>query len=51
MGQLAYRAVLLREYDTAMATLIFSAVLTLVGILVSDVLYVIVNPRVSLERR
>lgn len=51
MGQLAYRAVLLREYDTAMATLILSAVLTLVGILVSDVLYVIVNPRVSLEGR
>ena len=51
MGQLAYRAVLLREYDAAMATLIFSAVLTLFGILVSDLLYVVVNPRVSLEGR
>lgn len=51
MGQLAYRAVLLREYDAAMATLIFSAVLTLAGILISDLLYVIVNPQVSLEGR
>jgi peptide/nickel transport system permease protein len=49
MGQLAFRAVMLREYDAAMATLIFSAVLTLLGILISDVLYVVVNPRVSLE--
>lgn len=51
MGQLAYRAVLLREYDAAMATLIFSALLTLFGILFSDLLYVVVNPRVSLEGR
>jgi peptide/nickel transport system permease protein len=32
-----------------MTTLLLSAVLTLVGILVSDILYVIVNPRVSFE--
>jgi len=51
MGQLAYRAVMLREYDAAMAALIFSAVLTLFGILLSDLLYVVVNPRVSLEGR
>ncbi len=51
MGQLAYRAVLLREYDAAMATLIFSALLTLFGILFSDLLYVVVNPRVSLGGR
>ena len=51
MGRLAYQAVLLREYDAAMATLILSAVLTLLGILVSDVLYMLVNPRVSLEGR
>lgn len=51
MGRLAYQAVLLREYDAAMATLIFSAILTLFGILVSDLLYVVVNPQVSLEGR
>ncbi|MGC1273604.1 MAG: ABC transporter permease [Planctomycetaceae bacterium] len=51
MGRLAYHAVLMREYDAAMATLIVSALLTLAGILVSDLLYVVVNPRVSLEGR
>lgn len=51
MGRLAFDAVLQREYDAAMAVLILSAVLTLLGILVSDVLYVVVNPQVSLEGR
>ena len=51
MGQFAYRNVLLREYDAVMATLILSAVLTLAGILLSDLMYVIVNPQVSLEGR
>lgn len=51
MGQFTIENVLLREYDAVMATLILSAVLTLFGILVSDILYVIVNPQVSLERR
>lgn len=51
MGQFAYDQVLAREYDAAMATLILSAVLTLLGILLSDVLYVLVNPQVSLEGR
>jgi peptide/nickel transport system permease protein len=32
-----------------MTTLMLSAILTLVGILVSDILYVIVNPRVSFD--
>ena len=32
-----------------MTTLMLSAILTLVGILVSDILYVVVNPRVSFD--
>ncbi len=51
MGQFAFNAVIAREYDAAMATLILSAVLTLLGILLSDILYVLVNPQVSLEGR
>lgn len=51
MGLLTYEAILRREYDFVMATLILSAVLTLLGILLSDILYVIVNPRVSFESR
>lgn len=49
MGLLSYEGVLRREYDLVMTTLMLSAVLTLVGILVSDILYVVVNPRVSFE--
>lgn len=49
MGLLSYEGVLRREYDLVMTTLMLSAVLTLIGILVSDILYVVVNPRVSFE--
>lgn len=49
MGKLSYECILRREYDLVMATLLLSAVLTLFGILLSDVLYVLVNPRVSFE--
>ena len=49
MGLLSYEGVLRREYDLVMTTLMLSAVLTLIGILISDVLYVVVNPRVSFE--
>ena len=49
MGLMSYDAVKSREYDIVMITLMLSAVLTLLGILVSDILYVLVNPRVSFE--
>lgn len=49
MGRFAYDGVLLREYDVVMATLTLSAILTLFGILVSDVMYVLVNPQISFE--
>lgn len=49
MGRMTYENILAREYDFVMATLILSAILTLFGILLSDVLYVLVNPRVSFE--
>lgn len=49
MGWLTYDSVLRREYDLVMTTLMLSAVLTLVGILISDVMYVLVNPRVTFE--
>jgi len=49
MGKLSFDCILRREYDFVMTTLLLSAVLTLVGILISDVLYVLVNPRVSFE--
>ena len=51
MGFFTIENVYLREYDAVMAALILSAVLTLFGILLSDILYVVVNPQVSLEKR
>lgn len=51
MGRFAFEGVLRREYDVVMATLTISAVLTLIGILISDVLYVLVNPQVTFENR
>jgi peptide/nickel transport system permease protein len=49
IGLYAYENVLRREYDVVMATLMLSAVMTLLGILISDIMYVLVNPRVSFE--
>lgn len=51
MGRFAFDGVLRREYDVVMATLMLSAVLTLLGILVADILYVLVNPQVTFENR
>lgn len=49
MGRLSYESVVDREYDLVMVTLILTSTLTLLGILISDILYVVVNPRVSFE--
>jgi peptide/nickel transport system permease protein len=49
MGQLSFQAILDRDYPVIMATTTFSAFLTLLGVLVSDVLYVVVDPRISHE--
>ncbi len=51
MGKLAFDAVSEREYDLVMVTLMLSAFLTLFGILLSDILYAMVDPRVSFEGR
>ncbi|MCZ7646364.1 MAG: ABC transporter permease [Planctomycetota bacterium] len=50
MGYLGYNAVLTRDYTVLMALFTASAVLTLLGILVSDILYVLVDPRISFEK-
>lgn len=40
---------LTRDYTILMATLTFGSFLTLAGILISDILYVIIDPRISFE--
>jgi peptide/nickel transport system permease protein len=49
MGKFGFEAILQRDYNVIMATSILSAVLTLIGILISDILYVVVDPRISFD--
>jgi len=51
MGQLSYEAIFTRDYPLLMALFTVSALVTLAGILVADFLYVLVDPRISYERR
>ena len=51
MGWYTWDAVGRREYDVVMATLMMSAVLTLLGILISDLLYAVVNPQVTFAKK
>ena len=47
MGLYAYEGLLNRDYNIVMATTTVSALMTLVGFLLSDVLYSVVDPRIS----
>ena len=49
MGKLGFEAILSRDYPVVMAISTIAAFLTLVGLLISDILYAVVNPTISLE--
>ena len=51
MGRLAWEAILARDYPVIMAELTIVSFLTLFGILLSDVLYSIVDPRIAFQRK
>lgn len=51
MGLLAFEAILARDIPVIMAIEAIAAVLTLMGILVADLMYGIVDPRIRLEAR
>jgi len=51
MGRLGFESVLARDYPVIMAVAAISAVLTLVSILISDIMYAVVDPRISFEKR
>ncbi len=51
IGKLGFDSVLSRDYPVIMAISTISAILTLIGILVSDILYVFIDPRISFEGR
>ena len=49
MGRLSFESVLARDYPTIMAIAAIDSLLTLVSILIADVMYVVVDPRISFE--
>jgi peptide/nickel transport system permease protein len=48
MGRMAYEAILARDYPVILTVNFISAVLVLIGTFVSDVLYLVVDPRIRL---
>jgi len=46
MGQLFYLSVMSRDYPTIMGCLVIGAVLTLLGNLLADISYALVDPRI-----
>ena len=50
MGQLAFTALMGRDYPIVFTVMMFSAFLTLVGTLISDILYAVADPRISFDK-
>ncbi len=48
MGRMAYEAILARDYPIILTVNFLSAVLVLIGTFVSDILYMVVDPRIRL---
>ncbi|MBK9250204.1 MAG: ABC transporter permease [Ignavibacteria bacterium] len=51
MGELSFKALVARDYPMIMAVFTISAVLTLAGILVSDILYSFADPRIAFSKK
>ena len=46
MGYLGYTSILQRDYPVALGILVISSLLMLLGNILSDVIYAVVNPRI-----
>jgi peptide/nickel transport system permease protein len=51
LGQLGWNSVLQKDFTVLMALLYIEALVTLVSFLITDILYVVVDPRISFEGR
>jgi peptide/nickel transport system permease protein len=49
MGSWLYSSINLRDYNAVMAVLLASSILSLIGVLLSDLSYALVDPRISLD--
>ena len=50
MGRLSFEAVLSRDYPTIMAISAISAMLTFISLLITDIIYVFIDPRITFEK-
>lgn len=50
MGQLFYQSAMMRDYPTIMGILTIGAILTLLGNLIADVSYALIDPRIRIAR-
>ena len=50
MGNLALKAIRLPDYPLVITIVAFTSILTMLGILLSDILYAIVDPRISYDK-
>jgi len=51
MGRVSYDAVVQRDYPVLFTILMFSAILTMLGNLLADILYSVVDPRISFTKK
>lgn len=51
IGLLAFQALLERDYPIIMAELTLTAVLTMLGVLLADIMYSVVDPRIAFSRK
>jgi len=48
LGRLSYEAVIQQDYPMVMTVVLLSGVITIVGYLLSDILYALIDPRIRL---
>ena len=51
LGLLSFQALTARDYPVILAVFVITAVLTLLGILLSDILYAVVDPRIAFTKK
>lgn len=51
MGRLAINAIFIRDYQVIMGVTMISSVLVVIGNLVADILYAIVDPRIQYSNK
>jgi microcin C transport system permease protein len=49
MGLLVYNSIVSRDYNVVMGIILLTSILTMLGRLFSDILYVLVDPRISFK--